>query len=107
MDNEDKKSHIINLMQFARKAGKMVSGTDACLRDLRKNNLKLIIIAEDTSPKTVKRITDARNVLENFVPIIRWGTQKELSIALGLPVSGIFGIKDGQFAAKLLEYYSN
>ena len=52
MDNEEKKSRIINLMQFARKAGKMVSGTDACLRDLRKNNLKLIIIAEDTSPKT-------------------------------------------------------
>ena len=107
MDNEEKKSHIINLMQFARKAGKMVSGTDACLRDLRKNNLKLIIIAEDTSLKTVKRITDARNILESAVPIIRWGTQKELSSALGLPISGIFGIKDGQFAAKVLEYYSN
>jgi len=54
MGSEEKYSHIINLMQFARKAGKMVSGTDACLRDLRNNNLKLIIIAEDTSLKQLK-----------------------------------------------------
>jgi ribosomal protein L7Ae-like RNA K-turn-binding protein len=107
MNSEEKFYRIINLMQFARKAGKMVSGTDACLRDLRKNNLKLIIITDDTSTKTVKRITEARNILESSVPIVRLGTQKELSKALGTPISGIFGIKDGQFAAKMLEYYSN
>ncbi len=97
---------IINLMQFARKAGKIITGADACLRELHSRGLRLIIIAEDTSARSVSRITAA--VLEHgyTVSILRLGTQEELSAALGVPLTGIYGLKDKQLATRMLEYYA-
>ena len=40
---------IINLMQFARKDGKLIAGTDACLREHNSRGLRLIVIASDTA----------------------------------------------------------
>jgi ribosomal protein L7Ae-like RNA K-turn-binding protein len=97
---------IINLMQFARKAGKLVSGADACLRAMHGKGLHLLIITDDTAPRTVSRITNATMESGVKIPTIRLGTQTGISIALGLPVSGVFGIQDRQFAARMLEYYT-
>ncbi len=97
---------IINLMQFARKAGKIAAGADACIRELHARGLRLIIIASDTSDRSVARINAA--LLEQGVhaSILRLGTQQELSAALGLPLTGIFGVTDKQFATRMLEYHS-
>ena len=95
---------IINLMQFARKAGKITAGADACIRELHSHGLRLIIIAADTSERSVARINAA--LLEQGVHanILRLSTQQELSAALGLPLTGIFGVTDKQFATRMLEY---
>lgn len=102
----DNTARIINLMQFARKAGKLVSGADACVRALHGRGLHLIIIAGDTTPRTINRITNATVERSGQIPTLRISTQKEISDALGLPMTGIFGIMDRQFAAKMLEYYT-
>lgn len=99
--NADK---IINLMQFARKAGKLVSGTDACLRALHGRKLYLIIIAEDTAIRTVNRINNATKEPGAKIPVIQLGNQLGISAALGLPLTTVFGIQDRQFAAKMMEY---
>jgi ribosomal protein L7Ae-like RNA K-turn-binding protein len=39
------------------------------------------------------------------VKIILTGSQKEISYALGLPITGVFGVSDKNFAAKILEYW--
>lgn len=96
---------ILNLMQFSRKAGKMVSGLDACLRGINHHILRLVIVAEDTSARTQNSLIRANNSNPNPVKIIVTGTQKEISYALGLPVTGVFGISDKNFAAKILEYW--
>lgn len=102
----DNTARIINLMQFARKAGKLVSGADACIRALHGRGLHLIVIAGDTTTRTINRITNATVESSGKIPTLRISTQKEISEALGLPLTGIFGIMDRQFAAKMLEYYT-
>ena len=97
---------IVNLMQFARKAGKLIPGTDACLRELHSRGLRLIVIAADTAGRSVARIEAAIRDNEYRAEILRLSTQSELSAALGLPLTGIYGITDKQFATRMLEYHS-
>ncbi len=96
---------ILNLMQFARKAGKVVSGLDACIRGLNRHVLHLVVVAEDTSVRTQNTILRANESCPTPVKIITTGKQKEISDALGLPTTGIFGISDKNFAAKIMEYW--
>ncbi len=96
---------ILNLMQFARKAGKLVSGMDACERALNHQIIKLLIIAEDSSSRSKAALKNKLLNLNSRIEMIETGTQKELSQALGLPVTGIFGISDKNFAAKIKEYW--
>lgn len=101
MQNGDSLSKITNLMQFARKAGKLVSGADACLRALHRGKIYMMIITEDTAPRTADRITRELAMENGRVQMLRAGNQVALSEALGLPVTGIFGIIDKQFAAAI------
>ncbi len=96
---------ILNLMQFARKAGKLVSGTDACARALNHQLLSLLIIAEDSSERTKTNIQRKVAGQKSPVKMIITGSQKEISYALGLPVTGVFGISDKNFAAKIKQYW--
>jgi len=92
---------MTTLMQFARKAGKLVSGYDACLRALHHRKLYLVLLAEDTAPRTSRGMEDALSESQIAIPLLRAGSQSELSFALGLPKSGVFGIGDKQFATAI------
>jgi ribosomal protein L7Ae-like RNA K-turn-binding protein len=92
-------------MQFARKAGKMVSGLDACVRGLNHHIIRLLIVAEDTSIRTQNNLIRTNSSNPNPVKMIITGSQKEISYALGLPITGVFGISDKSFAAKIMEYW--
>ncbi len=98
-------ARILNLMQFARKAGKLVSGLDACIRGLNHHIIRLLIVAEDTSIRTQNNLLKTNSSSPNPVKIILTGSQKEISYALGLPITGVFGISDKNFASKILEYW--
>lgn len=89
------------LMQFARKAGKLVSGYDACLRAMHHRKLYLVLLAVDTAPRTSRGIEHAISESQLSIPMLRLGTQTVLSQALGLPKSGVFGIGDKQFASAI------
>ncbi len=92
---------MTTLLQFARKAGKLVHGYDACLRSLNHRKLYLMLIAEDTSQRTRRGVENALAQSPLTIPLITAGNQAELSQALGLPISGIFGIEDKQFATAI------
>ncbi|MDP2173323.1 MAG: ribosomal L7Ae/L30e/S12e/Gadd45 family protein [Candidatus Cloacimonadaceae bacterium] len=102
----DAETKILNLMQFARKAGKLVAGADACIRAMHRNKLYLIVIAEDTATRSTQKIL--REIEENKLPVasIQMGNQISISNALGLPLTGILGISDKQFAVKMMEYWT-
>lgn len=94
-------------MQFARKAGKLVSGTDACLREVHHRHIHLIVIASDTAERTVSRVKNELKEQNSKIQILQFGSQEELSAALGLPITGVYGISDKNFAAKIIEYWQS
>lgn len=101
----ERDSKILNLMQFARKAGKLTAGIDACLRGMHRKHIHLIVIAADSSERTVKRVNFEIETSGAKLPVISFGSQQEISIALGLHQTGVFGISDKNFAAKIMEYW--
>jgi len=96
---------IMNLMQFARKAGKLVAGMEACLRAMHRKHIHLIVLAADSSERTIKRVNFEIQDSGAKLPVISLGSQEELSIAVGLHKTGVFGISDKNFAAKIMEYW--
>jgi len=95
---------IMNLMQFARKAGKLVSGTDACIRAIHRKKVYLILMTTDYSANSAKQILSAVNAQNLTVHMINRCKMKELSDALGLPLTGVFGIIDKGFAERIKGY---
>ncbi len=107
MTREQAEKKIVNLMQFARKAGKIVAGADACIRELKSRGLRLIVIAKDSAERSVRRIEYEIKEQAPQTPLLRLGSQETLSTALGVHQTGIYGVKDKQFAARMLEYQSS
>nr|MDK2851270.1 hypothetical protein [Candidatus Cloacimonadota bacterium] len=105
--NPENAPKILNLMQFARKAGKLEAGIDACMRGLHRKHIHLIVIAADSSDRTIKKVINAARAYSQKLPVITFGEQIELSTALGLPKTGVFGISDKNFAAKIFEYWQS
>ena len=96
---------ILNLMQFARKAGKLVGGVEACMRGMHHKHIHLIVIAADTSERTLNRVRFEMRESGSKMPLIQAGSQAEIRAALGLPLTGVFGVSDKNFAAKITEYW--
>ena len=47
---------VYGLLGISAKAGKVFAGTDLVLDEMSKNKVKLVIVAKDTSEKTIKNM---------------------------------------------------
>lgn len=83
---------VYGLLGLCAKAGKVVSGMDAVCDDLKRNKLKLIIIAEDASDKTFENVQFLAG--KKRVSVIKIGTIATNSQAIGKENRAIIGIKD-------------
>ena len=97
MTNEQK---IMNLLGLAMRAGKLVSGEELTLNDIRKQQVKLVFVAADASANTVKKIQDKSSYYK--VPCTNQFTTNDLSQAIGRSRM-IIGVKDQGFAKKMRE----
>lgn len=92
---------IYGLLGICSKAGKITVGTEAVIEAMLKNQIELVIIAEDTSQKTkqkIENICKERNVIvKNF------GTIFDNSKAIGKVNKAIIGVKDKNLAKAILE----
>lgn len=52
MNNDQK---VLNLLGMAKRAGKLVSGEDLSLKEIRNGTAKLVIVAVDASENTRKK----------------------------------------------------
>ena len=96
--NEDK---IYSFLGLATRAGKIVSGDDSTLLELKRGNVKLVIIAQDASDNTKKLFKDKssyRNI--NYV---YFSNKLQLGYAIGKAPRAVLGVKDINFANKILE----
>lgn len=92
---------VDSYLGFATKSKNLVSGYQTCLHTIQKNKLKLLILSEDLSENTVKKMSKLAD--ENDVPVRIYGKSEELSKATGSQERGIFGITDVNFADVILK----
>ncbi|RDY24749.1 50S ribosomal protein L7ae [Romboutsia maritimum] len=97
-NNEEK---IYSFLGLAMRAGKIVSGDDSTLLELRRGNIKLVIIADDASDNTKKLFKD-KSSFRN-IPYVNFSTKLQLGLSLGKAPRAVLGIKDQGFSDKIME----
>lgn len=87
---------IFNILGLASRARKVVSGTDAVIDAIKKKQIYIVIIAEDTSDKSKKNII---YFCEKYnVEYIVFGNIDENSRIIGKNNRAIIGVSDVNFA---------
>ena len=87
---------ICGLIGLATKAGKIVAGTDACLEEIEKKNVKLLILASNVAERTRK--TFIEKYKKNNIVVYEGLTIEEISNSIGKTNKATVGIKDKGFA---------
>lgn len=95
---------ILSLLGLAKKAGKVIVGTDAVISKLQDNNLSLIFVAKDSSLATMDKLE--KKAFYYNVKIIKSFTSDELSFAIGSNNNKVLGIADGGFAKAMLKHHT-
>lgn len=90
---------IDSYLGFARKSRGLVTGYNTCVFAIKK--IKLLIIAEDLSDNTVKKLHKLAS--DNGVPLRVYGNTDELSKITGSTERGVYGITDMNFANVILK----
>ncbi len=91
---------FLNFLGLAMRAGKVKSGETALLSELKKHNLKLVLIAKDASEQTQRQMIQKCNALQ--IPYRLISNRVELGHALGKNARVHIGITDQGFARKLI-----
>ena len=99
MTNNMQKIH--SLLGIAMRAGKLVSGEDGTMIDLKKGKLNLVIVAEDASNNTKKLFKDKSSF--RHVNCIELSNKSDLGISIGKDSRAVIGIKDIGFANKIIQ----
>ena len=87
---------VLSLLGLAKRAGKVIVGTDAVISKLQVNDLHLIFIAKDSSLATIDKIE--KKAFYYNVRIIKSFTSDEISNAIGSNNNKVIGISDPVFA---------
>ena len=107
MSNEKK---LLSLLGIAKKAGKVISGTDMAVESIRsgkKSSVKLLLIASDASANTRKRINNT-SAYYNVPLIVTDADKSELSKLTGHGSElSVIGITDDGFAQAMLKTKEN
>ncbi|KPI53489.1 50S ribosomal protein L7ae [Clostridioides difficile] len=98
---KNNKEKILSFLGLATRAGKIVSGDDSTLLDLKKGKVKLVLIAEDASNNTKKLFKD-KSTFRN-IPYLFFSTKEEIGVAIGKSPRAVIGIKDENFSKKIIE----
>lgn len=90
---------VYGLLGISAKAGKVFAGTDLVLDEMSKNKVKLVIVAKDTSEKTIKNMKYYCD--KNKVELLIYGTIDENSRAIGKKNKAIIAIRDSKLASAI------
>lgn len=90
---------IYNLLGLAMRARQLVTGEELVLADIKKGKCKLVIIAEDASASTTKKIED--KCKSYHIELVKLGTRYELGYAIGKATRVIIGVNNSGFAKSI------
>jgi ribosomal protein L7Ae-like RNA K-turn-binding protein len=90
----------ISLVGLANRAGKIISGEELSVKEIRNGKAKLVLLSADASANTTKKITD--KCKSYHVPIRTVENREVLGHAIGKDARVVISILDVGFAKKLL-----
>ena len=90
---------ILSLLGFAKKAGKLVTGSNAVLRSILYGESELVIVTKDAGSSVHEKF--CRICEENDVAFFCIGKQEEFERATGEKNKVIYSVTDAGFANKL------
>lgn len=91
---------IFSYLGLAKRAQKVVLGTDAVLKNLHRLKTKLIVVASDASLATIDKVEKKGYFYK--IPVIKKYSTNELANALGVSNPKVIGINDQGFAKAIL-----
>jgi len=87
---------VMGMLGLARRAGKIIFGSDAAVSAVRSGGAKLVIMAEDASERTKKLMT---NKCKSFsVPLYVFSNATELGNKIGKSDISVLAVSDKNFA---------
>ncbi|WP_373279341.1 YlxQ family RNA-binding protein [Alkalihalobacterium bogoriense] len=89
----------LSLLGLAARARKIISGEELVIKEVRRKGVQLVLLSEDASPQTVKKVTDKCSFYS--VPLYIVGTRDKLGGAIGKGERVVLGVTDFGFAKKL------
>lgn len=93
------KSKTVGMLGLARRAGKLIYGSDAAEKAVRSGKAKLVIVAEDASERTKKLM---ENKCKSFgVSLFYFLTASELGENFGKSDISVLAISDKNFAGAI------
>lgn len=92
---------VLMLLGLAKRAGKVVVGTDAVISKLQANKLNLIFVASDASNATIDKIE--KKAFYYNVTIIKSFTSEELSRCIGSNNNKVIGLYDQGFKKAMMK----
>lgn len=90
----------ISLVGLANRAGKIISGEELSVKEIRNGKAKLVLLSADASANTTKKITD--KCKSYHVPVRMVENREVLGHAIGKDARVVISILDVGFAKKLL-----
>ncbi|AUI71370.1 YlxQ-related RNA-binding protein [Companilactobacillus alimentarius] len=95
---------FLNLLGLAVRAGKYISGTELTVNGIRAGKVKLVVMADNCSPRTKK---DLHNKASYYnVPVVDTIDSNSIKMAIGKDRK-VMGITDLGFAKRLKEIMDN
>ncbi len=91
-----KNDKLSSYLGFAAKAGKLQRGYNTCLSLIDRNKVKLLIVCEDSTEGTVKKMTDKARSRKTDYRV--FGRKDEISRVTGSSGNSVYAITDDGFA---------
>ncbi|MGG5368680.1 hypothetical protein IGK47_002682 [Enterococcus sp. AZ007] len=87
------------MLGLAMRAGKLITGEEMTINEIRRNKVKLVIVTTDASENTQKKVSDKSKYYQTtyFIEF----TQGEILGAIGKPRK-VIGVLDQGFANKIM-----
>ncbi len=87
---------VCSYLGFAARSRNLITGYNTCIRMIESKKLKLLILTEDLSDNTVKKLRQKCG--KHDIKYRIFGSAEELGRIAGKPGKGVFGITDSHFA---------
>lgn len=91
---------VISYLGLAKRAGKLVLGTDAVLKNLHRLKTKLIFVASDSSLATIEKVEKKGYFYQ--IPVIKKYSTDDLAKALGTSNPKVVGVNNQGFSQAIL-----